>query len=221
MPTDETMPGQTPTVVDSFGAARAAICPPEPSGELTAWLLQIAPSNNSSTVRLPAFEVPQIRPATDVQPLDLVAREPGYQRPRAGRRVWAVEAAFSRDIEGLSSLEIANRQDLRDYSEHDARGRSRSEGRRVSEGRRILERLGAWPWAVGLPLPRRWWTQAAYVDALAGWHHDAWIEAWEDLHWRAQRLTGGDHWGNATDVRRARNAYVTALSAVRYLREAA
>jgi hypothetical protein len=65
---------------------------------------------------------------------------------------------------------------------------------------------------VALPLPRSWWTEPSYLEALLHWHRVAWTDAYTTLHWRAHRLAGGAHWGNAGNARFADAAYVAAVT---------
>ena len=106
-------------------------------------------------------------------------RQPGRQAPRAGRPMWAINVAFVRDIYGISTLDIAHALDLRDYSTHDAEGGSHSGRTYAREGRAHLSRLGAWPWCLtdGGRLPRHWYIQQGYAEALACWHYRQYLAA--------------------------------------------
>ncbi len=202
------LPPPAADVVDSFGVVCGAICPPAPSHDLAAWLVRITPAG-APTVRLPLFEIPQVHDSVQPPPrVELLPRERGRHAPRAGIPAWSMEAAFLTDVEHRGSLELAELSEFRDYSEHDARGRSRSVGRRVKQGRELLASFGAWPWAVALPLPHRWWTQEAYLSALSRWHREAWLAAYSSLQFCTSQFVGRSRCFNSIDeLERAHAAY--------------
>jgi hypothetical protein len=104
-------------------------------------------------------------------------RLPGRQAPRAGMRMWQLEAAFHRDLMGFTTAEIADAIELRDISSRNEENGSRSARRYVQAGRKRLVDLGAWPWLLEPEthgrLPTDWYTQQRYAEALAHWHHAA------------------------------------------------
>ncbi|MBA3327686.1 MAG: hypothetical protein H0T43_05235 [Solirubrobacterales bacterium] len=112
---------------------------------------------------------------------------PAHLASEARCTLWHIEAAYLRDLEGLTSLELAEAIEAGDFSEQDGRGRSRTSDRWVKHGRELLHELGAWPWAVvdGGKLPRDWRTDERITLALASWHRIEWGRAARQL--RASR----------------------------------
>lgn len=104
-------------------------------------------------------------------------RLPGRQAPRAGVRMWQLEAAFHRDLMGFTTTEIADAIELRDDSSRNAENGSRSARRYVQAGRKRLLDLGAWPWLLEPEthgrLPTDWYRDRRYAEALAHWHYAA------------------------------------------------
>lgn len=111
-------------------------------------------------------------------------RLPGRQAPRAGVRMWQLEAAFHRDLMGLTTVEIADAMELRDISSRNDENGSRSARRYVQAGRKRLLDLGAWPWLLEPEthgrLPTDWHRDRRYAEALAHWHHAAVTAALRD-----------------------------------------
>jgi hypothetical protein len=102
-------------------------------------------------------------------------RDPGRHAPRTGVDKWSIEAAFYRDLVGLSTTQIGDDLDLRDDSSRDSGNGSRSARRYITRGRRQLVQLGAWPWALqprtNGRLPKGWHRGERFARALAEWHY--------------------------------------------------
>jgi hypothetical protein len=161
---------------------------------------------------MPAFAAPKIAKSRLDKPIHFLVRQSGSHAPRKGIPAWSMEVAYVRDIEGLSSIEIAARYEFHDDSEQHGRGRSRSKSRYRKDGSELLRDAGAWPWAVGLPLPSAWWTGRRYIDALLQWHRDAWLSAYSSLQFGTSRLVGRpEAFGSIDEHRRAVEAYETEI----------
>ena len=121
-----------------------------------------------------------------------------------GIRYWGMEAAFQKDLEGKTPVELADTFGFTDHRERwrtsagDAmetlRPTSRSVTRYCKAGRRLLHALGAWPWAVveGGKLPQRWHDQPNFHEGFAHWHREASFEALDRLR-AAVFWARGDH----------------------------
>lgn len=137
------------------------------------------------------------RARRDAQILALVPagqrRWPRKDRPRAraGRPRWTTEAAYFRDLCGEPEVEVARRLDLADDTLRGEDG-SRSARYSVAQGRRRLGAIGAWPWALAPAgkLPRDWWRDVRYAEALAAWHRESFVAMVGDALRPAQYAAG-------------------------------
>jgi hypothetical protein len=207
-------------VPDTFAPYRGLFCPDmPPSPEFVRWLWVITPAR-APTIEIIASEgrehgpghvpllamlaprdIPRVRGHDQRQAVlaslpARVYRESGRQAPRSGVDRWGIECAYFRDLRGESSLEIADRLDLRDDQSRTGEGGSRSARRYYARGRKILASLGAWPWALAADgrLERNWWRVERYADALLIWHREAFCDAVNDVLVTVDGLTVPQTW---------------------------
>jgi len=207
-------------VPDRFAPYRGLFCPEvAPSPEFVRWLSTITPAR-APTVDIIATEGREHGPGhvpllAVLAPPDIprvpgpeqrqamlaslpggIDRVSGRQAPRSGGPRWSIECAHLRDLRGESTIDVADRLDLRDDQSRDGEGGSRRARRYVARGRQILARLGAWPWALADDgqLERDWWRSERYADALFVWHREAFCDAVNDALATVDALAAHPEW---------------------------
>ena len=129
--------------------------------DFRGWLARRMPADAPTlVVTLPGgrapLRLPQIRTP---------ALAPPRRRGRRGRGLApALLAACLVDIEGLTHRQVADSGVLGFSSERAARQHAR-------DGRFVAAELGLWPWAAvgGRSLPRAWWLDEVFAEALERW----------------------------------------------------
>jgi hypothetical protein len=239
---DSNGPVKLPYFLPPHGVDLRTFCVPQPSWALVQWLWMLTPPGASvipigdyvphgtKEYDLDAYAVkgvpclqlgaqpqmPGIRSSRQGEIRKRMPaayrREPGRHAPRAGVPKWQMEAAFYRDLVGLTTAKLADELDFRDDSTRAAENGSRSARRYVEAGRVALMELGAWPWALepenGGRLPAGWHYDLRYAAALAGWHHRETCETIEDCLSAVESAAGStERWRTAAAAEVAREAY--------------
>ena len=219
-----------------------------PSEELTRWLWLMTPpaaptvpvlesaGRDDGPGHVPLLPLPHttrfLEPSSPSMRLALVReampegiqRKPGTRSPRAGSDRWRIEAAYRRDLHGMTEAEVGATLDLYDNDEESA-GSSRC--RRVRDyvvpGRALLAELGAWPWSLddGGQLERRWWNVERYAAALLVWHEMSCMRAIEDAVRASRGLITSPIWRSLDETwRPAHDLYRAQLEAALHAADA-
>jgi hypothetical protein len=137
-------------------------------------------------------------------------RRAGRHAPRSGLPMWAMKAAFFRDICGYSTAKIMEQTEFRDFSTLGGEGGSRSARRYAAIGRPALAKLGAWPWCLSSDgrLAPHWYADEIYAAALATWHYQQTLSELGAVLASVECAAGsGDRIGSHSVLEEARSGY--------------
>ena len=129
--------------------------------DFRGWLARRTPPDAPTLV----ISLPGARAPLRLPQLRTPALAPARRRGRRGRGLApALHAACLVDIEGLTHRQIAASGLLGFGTERAARQHAR-------DGRFVASELGLWPWAAvgGRSLPRAWWLDEVFAEALKRW----------------------------------------------------
>ena len=129
--------------------------------DFRGWLARRTPADAPTLV----VSLPGTHPPLRLPQIRIPELAPPRRRGRRGRGLApALHAACLVDVEGLTHRQLAASALLRLDSERSARQHAR-------DGRFVASELGLWPWAAvgGRSLPRAWWLDEVFAEALQAW----------------------------------------------------